>query len=101
MDIMPTIAAYCRAELPTDRKLDGMDVSFLIEGKRILTEERVFYYYQRNQLQAIRWGKWKYHLGLESRLAGAASDRMEKSEPQLYDLEKDIAETNNLLKRKS
>lgn len=98
MDIMPTIAAYCRAELPTDRKLDGMDVSFLIEGKRILTEERVFYYYQRNQLQAIRWGKWKYHLGLESRLAGAASDRMEKSEPQLYDLEKDIAETNNFLK---
>lgn len=98
MDIMPTIAAYCHSELPSDRKLDGMDISFFIEGKQNLTEERVFYYYQRNQLQAIRWGKWKYHLGLDNRLVGAAGDKMEKTKSQLYNLERDVAETNNLIK---
>lgn len=97
MDIMPTVAGYCRAKLPSDRKLDGLDVSSLIEGKQKKIGERVFYYYQRNQLQAVRYGKWKYHLGLEKRLLNAASDKMEASSPSLYNLERDIAETHNVV----
>ena len=42
-----------------------------------------FYYYQKQQLQAVRWGNWKYHLPLKERInlseARAAAQELVRS----------------------
>lgn len=97
MDFLPTIACYCQTEIPKDRIIDGYNVAGIIEGKQVESPTKVFYYYQKQQLQAIRWGKWKYHLPLEERIIGPHQPATELGEERLYNLDEDIAESNNLL----
>lgn len=97
MDFLPTIARYCQTEAPGDRIIDGHNVAGILEGEQMKSPTEVFYYYQKQQLQAIRWGKWKYHLPLEERIIGPHLPTTEPGEERLYNLEEDIAETRNLL----
>jgi len=97
MDFLPTIAYYCHTKEPQDRIIDGKNVSGILEGKKEKSPTDVFYYYQKQQLQAIRWGEWKYHLPLEERIIGPHSPATEVGEGLLYNLKEDIAETNNLV----
>ena len=63
MDIMPTIANLAKAKLPTDRILDGIDITPILKGKQIdYLKNRELLYYHASQLQAIRLGDWKVHL---------------------------------------
>ena len=63
IDLLPTFAKLAGTDAPTDRVLDGIDIRHLFEGKFDLAdEERTFYYYFINSLQAVRQGKWKLHL---------------------------------------
>lgn len=96
MDILPTLGYYCDFRIPQDRIIDGHNVSAILEGRQVKSPTEVFYYYQKQQLQAIRWGKWKYHLSLEQRIMGPHLPDAEPGEELLYNLEEDIAETNNL-----
>ena len=65
MDFLPTMCALSGAALPQAR-LDGHDISPLLLGvEGAKSPYEVFYYYRRRQLQAIRWGDWKWHLPLE------------------------------------
>ncbi len=89
-DLLPTFAALAGAELPQDRILDGVDLSPMLLGHadEELREElraRPFFYYWQDQLEAVRQGRWKLHV----RKAGEIVH-------ELYDLENDIAEANNL-----
>ncbi|MCC8095176.1 MAG: hypothetical protein LIP05_07380 [Tannerellaceae bacterium] len=59
----------------------------------------IFYYYQKQQLQAIRWGDWKYHLELDERIIGPHFPDTEPGEERLYNLQEDIGETVNLAER--
>jgi arylsulfatase A-like enzyme len=64
MDLLPTLCSFSGADLPT-AKIDGFDISLFLRGKgRGESPYEVFYYYRRRQLQAIRWGDWKWHLPL-------------------------------------
>ncbi len=66
MDFLPTFCAMSGAQLPK-AKIDGHDISPLLFGEadaRSPYEE--FFYYRRRQLQAVRWGDWKWHLPLEN-----------------------------------
>ncbi|PQV50621.1 arylsulfatase A-like enzyme [Jejuia pallidilutea] len=83
MDLLPTFTKLASAEMPTDRVLDGKDVFSVLQGKSKSPHE-VFYYYNKNILQAVRSGKWKL------RIAG-------KESPALYNLEDDISETKNII----
>jgi arylsulfatase A-like enzyme len=96
MDILPTLAHYCGAQLPQDRIIDGHNVSGILEGNMLQSPTEVFYFYQKQQLQAVRWGKWKYHLPLESRIKGPHLPDTEPGEELLYNLDEDIAESVNL-----
>lgn len=85
MDLLPTFAKLAGVELPTDRTIDGKDVSAVLRGKATTPHEK-FFYHRGAALQAVRSGKWKLHWN--------------KGKPtQLYDLETDIAEKNDLIKR--
>lgn len=65
MDFLPTFCTLSEAKLP-EATIDGFDIAPLLFGKaKAKSPYDAFYYYRRRQLQAIRWGDWKWHLPLE------------------------------------
>jgi len=95
MDLLPTFAKLAGTKPPTDRIIDGRDIWPLMAGKKgAKSPHEAFYYYFRDQLQAVRCGKWKLHLPRKQ------SRRGSKPPPQLparlYDLNVDIAEKSSL-----
>ena len=86
IDMMPTLARLAGTTEPKDRVIDGHDIWPMITGEQGARSEKDktgFYYYGNgSRLQAVRLGKWKL------RRAGQG--------PELYDLEADIGEQNNL-----
>lgn len=67
IDILPTIAELCEVSLPTKR-IDGHSMLSILNGN---TEYEVrtefYYYYRRNDLQAVRRGHWKLVLPHQGR----------------------------------
>ena len=105
MDLLPTFANLAGAQAPTDRILDGIDITPLIHGEKETIADRTFFYYQHVHLQAVRKGKWKLHLERDAEPAWAPKDWAKHSlkkdvvdihQPLLINLEKDIGETTNL-----
>lgn len=67
MDLLPTFAKMAGGEKPTDRTIDGFDISPLIVGEiDAKTPYDAFYYYDGVQLQAVRSGPWKLFVPLEN-----------------------------------
>ena len=60
IDLFPTIAKLIGAQLP-NHKIDGLDIWPLLAGKSKAKNphEAYFFYYARNELQALRSGAWK------------------------------------------
>ena len=97
MDILPTLAYISNGNLPIDRKLDGHNIYNLMNGESEKSPYMVFYYYQLEQLQAIRKGSWKLHLPLDSMYGNFhRAEIIEGRSLVLYNLEEDIKESNNL-----
>ncbi len=101
-DILPTYAALAGAKLPTDRKLDGVNLwSQLTGGASTPSAHETFFYYHGLRLAAVRHGAWKLHLAAP---AGANADapaakKKKSAAPgavQLYNLDTDIAESQNV-----
>lgn len=61
MDLYPTLAALCGAEVPTDRTIDGRDITGLLLDDAPSPHE-AFLYYWMDDLEAVRVGRWKLHL---------------------------------------
>jgi arylsulfatase A-like enzyme len=96
MDLLPTFAHFAGAKLP-EVKIDGKNiVSLLFQQKNAKSPYEVFYYYQVDQLQAVRMGDWKLHLPLEERRKNGINNLVEKAEAKLYNLKTDIRESENL-----
>lgn len=84
IDLLPTFANLARAKLPEDRRIDGRDIwSVLSSGEQKSLPERPFYYYRGNNLEAVRYGDWKYHRSKQGTF--------------LYNLKEDIGESQNLI----
>lgn len=80
MDLLPTFARLAGAKAPDDRVIDGKDIAPLLLGQaNAKSPHKAFFYYKQNDLQAVRSGEWKLH-----------------SNGQLYNLEKDIGEEQNV-----
>lgn len=102
MDLLPTFAKLGAAEMRIDHKIDGHDISALLLGDSNATSPyEAFYYYERDQLQAIRSGPWKLFLPLDefSRhphfKSGTDSSR-NGMRPLLFNVVKDIACRNDV-----
>jgi len=107
IDLFPTIANLIGATLPTN-KIDGMDIFNLLTAKpgAKSPHEAFFFYYNANELQAVRSNKWKLILphtyktlqgvtpGKDGIPARYKTVKIEK--PELYDLKKDPSETKNV-----
>lgn len=59
IDILPTLAAITNAALPTN-KIDGVNILSLMKGDvNADPRDHLYYYYNKNSLQAVRQGPWK------------------------------------------
>ncbi len=96
LDIMPTFAELARVKVPTDRVIDGCDQSDFITGKTSKSTRDIFYYYIRNNLHAVRQGKWKLALPSRKEFFRYAKDKLQVITPELYDLESNISEKQNV-----
>jgi arylsulfatase A-like enzyme len=97
MDLLPTLARLAGAELPRDRILDGKNIWPLMAGQPGATSpHEAFFYYHMDQLQAVRSGKWKLYLALQSKRQQGRSQG-KPSPARLFDLQADIGETKDVL----
>ena len=107
MDLLPTFIAMAGAELPSDRTLDGRDISPLMLGEPgAKSPHEAFYYYRETHLDAVRSGQWKLVYPrpgrdesewLLSRGGAFLGEILEPvTELELYNLESDIGEQNNV-----
>jgi len=76
MDFLPTFATLAGVPLPTDRVLDGHDMTPLLLGEPEARSAYSAFYYRRG---AVRSGPWKYF-----------------ANGQLYNLDEDIGETRDV-----
>ena len=107
IDILPTFAAAAGAPLPA-KKIDGLDLVPFLTGKVGLSPRREMLFYYGTVLQAVRQGKWKLHVpyaydsyeGQEPGRDGYAGARVQKRTGyELYDLEQDVGERDNVFER--
>lgn len=94
-DVLPTVAAVTGCVPPTDRPIDGIDLSTSWPGRR--GRPRVLYHYHGWTLNAVRRGRWKLHL--PGRNEGGLQPDPEPPEPfppLLYDLDRDPGEAREL-----
>lgn len=102
IDIFPTIAAIIQQPLP-DKKIDGVSLLPIVNGDYQATPRKEFYYYyRRNNLEAVRSGNWKLvlpHFGRTYQQYPVANDgspgKADDNYPfplALYDLRRDPGE---------
>ena len=95
MDFLPTFAALSGGWLFGNR-IDGHDITPLLIGskKQEASPYEAFYYYRRRQLQAVRWGDWKWHLPLANTFPNwTSANQKGRGRPgKLVNLKTDLAE---------
>lgn len=100
MDVFPTLSAAIGAELPKDRVYDGENLLPILDGRPLgRSEMQPFFYYNCENLQAIRSGPWKLHLPRSKEQLpfwdkNKAFAELEK--PVLYNLKADRSESLNV-----
>jgi arylsulfatase A-like enzyme len=86
-DVFPTLLRLAGGRLPSDRVYDGQDIGPLLDGRGAVERQKPFIWVYTDGVTAIRDGRWKLHL----------AHRDEPLEtPELYDVEKDPAESRSL-----
>jgi arylsulfatase len=107
MDVLPTFLAMTGDPLPGDCDVDGDSVQAMLAGDFASADpDRVYGYYFRTHLQAIRQGPWKVILCRPARLPWLkgcspnphipAEDDIPIACPRLYDLRTDIGERHDV-----
>ncbi len=97
MDILPTLAALSGGKTPNDRIIDGYNNRSLIIGKKgAKSPYKVFYYYNADQLQAVRSGPWKLFVPLKDFVVHPHFKNGEGKKPLLFNVEEDISSTYNV-----
>ncbi|WP_228236869.1 sulfatase [Allomuricauda sp. M10] len=106
IDLLPTLAELTQASLPK-QTIDGKSVWKILTGEQNEpVQEAYFFYYRVNEMFGVRYGKWKLYFPhryrtMEDQEPGKdgipGEYRMvDMKEIELYDLENDISETNNV-----
>ena len=101
IDLLPTFVKLAGGAVPTDRKIDGADISPLLFGKSSASPHEAQYYFAGNQLQAVRVGPWKLAVARQFERTIKERANLPKLtkpfQPTLYNLDDDIGERNNVI----
>ncbi|NIB38598.1 sulfatase [Pseudomaricurvus alkylphenolicus] len=98
MDWLPTFARLSGASVPSDRVIDGKDITGLLTGNGEREAQELFYY-MKGELRAYRSGEWKLKLpfkGMVGWLSVFNSGLSRGHDMLLFNLKKDPQERNNL-----
>jgi arylsulfatase A len=101
LDILPTVANLSGGSVPQDRIIDGVDLTDFLLGKQEQSPRQTFYFYEREQLQAVRKGDWKLHLPMNNRYVYFWKEDTFDMPAVLYNINHDYAEQNNQVKEKT
>ena len=86
LDFYPTLAGIAGAKVPTDRIIDGKDLlPLMTQGDAAPATRDCFFYYIRNNLEAVRDAEWKLHVR-----------KGDQEVAELYHLATDPGETQNV-----
>ena len=106
IDLFPTIANITSSDLPK-HKIDGIDISSILEGKiNANPRDHLFYYYGKNDLEAVRKDNWKLVFPHETRSYKNVLPKNDghpgpyskfKAEYALYNLRRDPGEQYNVM----
>ncbi|NQZ79161.1 MAG: sulfatase [Ekhidna sp.] len=97
LDMLPTIAALTQSDLPSDRVIDGMDITdHLFDQKSLGDRELAFY--MDGQYRAYRSGDWKVKMPFKGSKRRWYSEGVPAHDTLLFNLAEDIGEENNLVK---
>jgi arylsulfatase A-like enzyme len=107
MDILPTLSSITGAALPKS-KIDGINILPLLLGDKTASPRHEFYYYyQKNNLEAVQRDYWKLilpHKGISYVGQAPGKDgwpgktvNMEITKNELYDLRRDPGENYNVV----
>ncbi len=107
IDLLPTITKIVRGKLPK-HTIDGVSILDLLKGKNTNPRDHFFYYYKKNNLEAVRKDQWKLILPHESRsyknvMPGIDGHKGNYSKLklnyELYNLRRDPGERYNVIKK--
>ena len=100
IDLLPTFVSLAGGTVPTDKPIDGSDISNLLLGQSDASARAAQFYFLGYKLQAVRAGSWKLALAPQGFSMGFTEDAMHKGEPKpglrLYNLQTDIGETTDV-----
>ena len=89
MDLYTTCIRLAGGEVPSDRVVDGVDISSVLLGDGTATPREHHFFYRGSTLQAARMGPWKAHLITRPGYGGTVQKH---DPPALYNLEIDPSE---------
>jgi len=93
MDLFNTSVNLAGGEVPTDRAIDGLDITAtLLEGER--SPRNLYFYYRGTQLMAARKGRFKAHFLTQTGYGQAKPDAHDP--PLLFNVRADPGESFNI-----
>jgi len=93
VDLFTTLVTAGGGEIPTDRQIDGMDMSDFLLGAADESGRNTILCLQGNRLQAVKWRQWKAHLFQQD---GFLSTWTPYNLPHLHNLEWDLREEHQV-----
>ena len=99
-DVLPTFVALAGGTVPTDKKIDGADLTPLLLNRTDQSPDPVHYYFAGNRLEAVRRGPWKLAIAPQADEVRGPGDRFAPPSrppfPKLYNLADDVAEATDV-----
>jgi arylsulfatase A-like enzyme len=103
MDLFPTLSEIIGAQMPSNRGYDGVSLMPILTGQPIARKKSAsFFYYNCENLQAVRMDNWKLHLPREQKQIPFWDKNkafVSIEDPVLYNLESDRGETTDVAKK--
>lgn len=104
IDLLPTLVAYAGGVVLEEPKIDGKNISAVLEARPgAKSPQEAYYFYWGDALHAVNSGKWKLHFphpylhiiegGKDGKPGKGETRKMELS---LFDLDADISESKNV-----
>jgi len=94
MDLFPTIARIAGGKVPSDRVIDGIDMSEYFMGETQDSGREGFVVYMGNDVFGVKWRDWKLHFKEQTGWNGVLR---EYTMPRVYNLMNDPQERDNVL----
>jgi arylsulfatase len=94
MDLFPTLARLAGGQVPSDRVIDGIDMSEFFLGQSAKSGRDGFIVYMGNDIFGVKWRDWKLHFKEQTGWNGTLR---EYTMPRLYNLINDPQERDNVL----